>query len=413
MNKRIYLLFILLFIATSAYQQQPTKADLEKKKEKLLKEINSLQSELDKTKKDKNATIQQVSAIKKKIAAREELINTYTTQVDLLSRNIIETSKNISAENSRLKQLQDNYARMVYYTYKHHSSYDVLMFVFSAENFNDAVQRIKYIRRYNTYKKLQADGIRSTVTGLSIKRKSLQTEKQQKKQLLTDQEIQKQKLTKEKTEQLQLAKNLSAAEKKLKANLTTKKKEQEKLNRQIQDIIKREIAAATKAANATKTSPKGGTTSSKSYVLALTPEAKELSNSFAANQGKFPWPVEKGELLESFGIHSHPLLENVTTKNNGIDIKTAGGASVRSIFKGSVVSILTNPVYHRAVIIRHGEYFTVYSNLETVSVKPGDEITTKQVIGKAFTDSESGVTMVHLEVWKGTNYMNPESWLKR
>jgi murein DD-endopeptidase MepM/ murein hydrolase activator NlpD len=129
--------------------------------------------------------------------------------------------------------------------------------------------------------------------------------------------------------------------------------------------------------------------------------------------GKLPWPVEKGSIWETFGTHDHPVLKNVTTKNNGIDIKTSPGANVRALFKGTVVSVLTNPVYHRAVLIRHGEYFTVYSNLESVSVKAGDEILTKEIIGKAYTDKENDITTVHIEIWKGTVFQNPELWLMK
>jgi septal ring factor EnvC (AmiA/AmiB activator) len=287
-----------------------------------------------------------------------------------------------------------------------------LLFIFSAKSFNDAWQRIKYIRRYSTYKRLQADMIKSTVNNLSIKKSDLQVQVKEKNILLNEEQKQKLKLAKEKAEQDKIVKSFSKQEKKLKADLAAKKKEQEKINKAIKDAIKKEIANAAKANPNAKTGT-GSTSSTSSSNLTLTPEAKELSNSFAGNQGKFPWPVAKGEILESFGRHQHPVLTHTETNNNGIDIKTNQGASVTTIFKGTVVSVLTNPIYHRAVLVRHGEYFTVYSNLETVNVKAGDVLTNKQVIGKAFTDSETGITMVHLEVWKGTVFMNPELWLLR
>jgi murein DD-endopeptidase MepM/ murein hydrolase activator NlpD len=136
-----------------------------------------------------------------------------------------------------------------------------------------------------------------------------------------------------------------------------------------------------------------------------------MSNSFSANQRRFPWPVEHGVIIESFGTHPHPLLKNVTTKNNGVDIKTTAGSNVRTIFEGTVVNVLVNPGYHKAIIIRHGDYFTVYSNLESVDVKAGDKVSTKETIGKAFTDTDENITMVHLEIWKGTTLLDPESWL--
>jgi septal ring factor EnvC (AmiA/AmiB activator) len=246
---------------------------------------------------------------------------------------------------------------------------------------------------------MQAGLIESTRIELDEQIASLKEKREGRRNLLKEQETEKKKLNTEKTEKDKLVKSLSKQEKTIKGNIDKKKKEQEQLKKQISDLIKKAIDAEKKSGGTGGSSP------------GLTPESKALSASFAANMGKLPWPVEKGEVYESFGEHPHPILENVKTKNNGMDIRTTANATVRSAFKGTVVSVLSNPGYHKAVLIKHGEYFTVYSNLSLVKVKANQEVDTKQSIGSAFTDSQTGLTTVHFEVWKGTQLLNPASWL--
>ncbi len=401
------ILFTFLLLLSSHFSFSQTKEELQKKKDGLLKEIESMQKELDKTKKSKTTSLSEVKALQKKISSREKLISNYNSQIGQLDNQISETKSNIRTLDNNLSQLKKNYAMMVRNAYKHRSSYSRLLFVLSASSFNDAVRRILYLRRYASFRRSQADEIVVTKTSLTGKVKVLNTQKSDKKELLTEQQKEKDKLAKEKADKDKVVKTLSKQETKLKTDLATKKKEQEKLNKKIQDIIKKEIAP-----NNTKTTTvtnKDGTKTTTTSVT-KTPESIALSNSFASNMGKLPWPVAEGNIIESFGTHPHPVLKNVTTKNNGCDINTNSGATVRAVFKGTVVSVLQNPGYHTAVIIRHGEYFSVYSNLSSVSVKANDNVDTKQSIGKAYTDAEEG-TMVHLEIWKNTTLLDPENWL--
>jgi len=275
--------------------------------------------------------------------------------------------------------------------------------LFSAESFNDAWVRLSYMKRYNAYRHMQAAQIKTKRTVLQTIMDDLKVQRAGKKTLMAEQEEQKKKLTAEKVEKDKIVKGLSKQEKSIKTSIDKKKKEQDELKKKIADLIKKEIEAEKKK-NTTTT---GGTTT----TLENTPEFKALSASFVANMGKLPWPVEKGYIIETFGTHKHPDLKNVTTKNNGVDIKTQEGAAVRAVFKGTVVSILSNPGYHKAVLVKHGEYYTVYSNLASVSVKQNQQIDTKQTIGTAYTDPAFGGAIVHLEVWKGTALLNPESWI--
>ena len=143
----------------------------------------------------------------------------------------------------------------------------------------------------------------------------------------------------------------------------------------------------------------------------MTPADQALSKDFAGNMGKLPWPVERGNIIGQFGKHEHPVLKGVMIENNGVDIKATAGADARAVFGGTVVSVFFLPTTQNCIIVKHGEYFTVYSNIETVSVKPGDVLVTKQSLGKLHTDKTEGLTKVHLEIWKGKDKTDPEQWL--
>lgn len=401
-----YLFFFFIFSFSFLHAQ--TKQDLEKKKQNLLNEINEMQKELSATSKSKKLSLTEIKTIQAKITARQKLINNYNGQLNQLDNEITKTNTAIQSLDNDLNELKANYAKMVVYAYKHRSAYDQLLFIFSAESFNDAFRRFLYLRRYSAYRKTQADLIKQTKTTLDGKVTTLETQKKDKTELLAEQQQQKDKLQKEKAEKDNAVKKLTGQEKKIKAGIAAKKKEQEKLNKQIQELIKKEIAAIA-AKNAAKN--KSESSSKTSSEIKRTPEVIAMSNSFAANRGKFPWPVEHGIIIESFGSHPHPVLKNVTTKNNGVDIKTNAKANVRTIFGGTVVNVLVNPGYHKAVLIRHGDYFTVYSNLETVTVKANDVVSAKQNIGTAYYDTDEKISMVHLEIWKGITLLDPEDWL--
>ncbi|MBA3647679.1 MAG: peptidoglycan DD-metalloendopeptidase family protein [Chitinophagales bacterium] len=399
--------FFLILLAPSSYAQNgQNKEDLEKKRDQIVNQINDLQKQLNQTKKSKSVNLTQLTLLQKKIEVRQKLIHEYTVQINQFDKQINEKSRTIRMLDRNLDTLKKNYANMIYYAYKHRSSYDKLIFLFSADNFNEAFIRLKYLKRYTAYRHMQADLILATEESLKKQMGVLKTAKKDKLQMVMQQTQQKDQLAAEKSEKDKMVKTLSGQEKKIKADLSKKKQEQSQLKKQIADLIRKEIEEQKKIAAS------AGKTNSSSSSLALTPEAAALSASFENNQGKLPWPVEKGEIIESFGEHPHPLLENVKMKNNGVDIKTGTGASVRALFKGKVVSILSNPGYHKAILIKHGEYFTVYSNLASVNVKTGEEISTKQSIGTVY-NNENGITTVHLEIWKGTTLLDPENWLLR
>lgn len=308
--------------------------------------------------------------------------------------------------------LKKQYAELLFYAYKSQSTYSRLMFIFSANDFNQAYKRFRYLQHLSDYRVQQQRLILQVQDSLSGKRAVLQTTRTEKSSLLTSQKKEKGKLDQEKQEQVTIIKDLSNREKKLRADLKQKQKDEEKLNRSIEDIIRKEIAEARKKAQQKEkaTSGKSSSTSSSSSVLALTPEAQKLSNDFAGNKGKLPWPVEQGFISSTFGKHTHPVWKDVVINNNGIDINTSSGSKARAIFGGTVLRVLM-VVDKYAVLLQHGEFFTLYSNLREVYVKSGDKVNIKQTIGLIQTDEDDGKTEAHLEVWKGSNKLDPQSWI--
>ncbi len=404
---------VMLFTGVSYGQ---SKKELEKKKNAIQKDIEYTNQLLKQTKKNKSASLNQLVTLNKKITYRSELISTINTEINSVETEIGAVSTNIDSLNSRMVNLKKQYGQMLYFAYRNQSTFSKLMFVFSAESFNQGFKRMQYLRQLSKYREHQHDKIVETQDSLNGKKTKLQTVKQDKKQLLTSQEREKKQLDKEKKEQVHMLNNLTSREKRLRAELKEKARQEQKLADKIEDIIRKEIEMA-KAA--TKRQSNSGASASKrktevpnpgAAVLSNTPETIKLSNDFESNRGRLPWPVEQGIISSSFGRHSHPVWKDVVVNNNGVNINSGKGAKARSIFEGKVIRVLL-VVDKYAVLIQHGEYFTLYSNLEQVYVKAGDKVITRQPLGVVQTDEEDDKTELHLEVWRGSNKMDPENWI--
>lgn len=390
------LLFSLNLIA-----QKADKKELENKKKNLQIEIEYTNQLLSETKNSKKISLNQLVTINKKISSREQLINTIYAEINVLNKQIADNNASIKSLQAELEKLKKEYAKMIYYAYKNRSAYDRLMFVFSAQDFNQAFMRLKYMQQYSEYMNRHAASIKIKQDEINLKIKELELSKEEKKGLLGEQENEKLQLSKEKQEKEQVFAQLQDKEKELKKELDKKKKDAKKLQEAIQKIIAEELAAS-RAKN------KGA---SKSDKLVLTPEATALSNSFSSNRGRLPWPLIKGVITSKFGIHPHPLMPDVEINNSGIDISTSKGTIARSVFEGEVTGVAVIPGAGKAVIIRHGEFLSVYSNLNEVFVKNGDKIKTKQNIGTILYDDEESKTELHIEIWKGQTKLDPEDWL--
>lgn len=399
----VFLLCFVLFGTGSAFGQKQNKKDLENKKKQLQKEIEQTNQLLAETKKNKKLSLNQLVMLNKKISAREELIATINNEIGVLNKQIKENNASISGLQKDLIKLKAEYAKMIYYAYKNQDSYSRLMFVFASADFEQAYMRLKYLQQYSEYRHKQAERIIKTKKDLNEKVQDLEVKKSDQRVLLGSEETEKKSLTSEKTEKEQVFSELQQQESKLKKDLEKKKQDAKKLEQAIQRVIEKELEKAqAQAAKENKPKPQ---------KLILTPESQQLSNSFSSNKSKLPWPVAKGVISEHFGVHPHPLMKDIDINNNGVDITTNSGALARSVFEGEVKAVVNMPGAGQFILLRHGEFLTIYSNLKDVYVKVGDKVTTKQNIGSVLFDEDDSKTVMHFEVWKGQSKLNPEDWL--
>jgi len=395
LGKYFFITVFLIFCFQLSAQQ--SKNELQKKRKKIENEIAYTNKLLVETRKSKQNTLSELRLIDSKLNNRSSLIATLKKEAYLLDNEISTTDNSINNLNSDLSQLKKEYAQIVYFAYKNKTSYNKLIYLFSAEDFNQAFQRMRYLDQIGENIREEAKAIREKEEDKLLQLNLLKKQKEQKGEILNKESVQLYKLEEEKVEKNQVKNKIQTKEKNLRAQLRKKEKESKKLEKKIEDII----------AKATKPVSKSG---KKTY--ALTPVEKQLSNSFVDNKGKLPWPTNSGIIAESFGIHNHPVLKGVKTKNNGVNIATTGGSKARSIFEGKVVSVTTITNNNRAVIIKHGSYFTVYSNLENVYVNTGDMVKVKETLGLIHTTG-NGKTELHFEVWNGKHKQNPAYWLTK
>lgn len=376
---------------------------MEKEIANLQKEIATANKLLAETSKDKQMTVGQVSLLDKKIRQREKLIKAYNARVAELDGAISKGHGNIKTLNGNLQKLQQEYAQMITFAYRNRSDYNLLMFMFSADDFNQAFRRLRYIQQFSDARKTKMEQISSTQKNINQQVEQSKKEKDEQLALLKDEKEQQKALQQEK-EQLKSQINLlKKKEKNIQQSIKDKEAQASRLQKVIEDIIAEEIRRS-KQANGTNKEDK---------LMALTPAEMQLSSTFSANKGKLPWPVERGVIASSFGKHAHPVSEKVIINNNGIDIATQEQSTARAVFDGVVVSVNKITATNNAVIIRHGAYFTVYSNMDEVYVKRGDEVKTKQKIGRVHTDSSEGKTELHFELWQEKTRNDPALWLSR
>ncbi len=415
--------------------------DLKKQRQRLSNEIELLNKSLQKTSSSKNLTVKQVNALLAQIKLREQKISTISSEMTLINREINKNTQVIKKLESELAELKKNYANMIQFAYRNKSGYNKLMFLFAAHDFNQAFKRVKYLQQFGESRKVQANEIEQTQLALKKKAAELEINKKEKSSLIQAQEGEKKTLSTQKSEKDKVVKNFTSQEKEFKQEITKKKQEADRLARAIQAAIRKEIedenrrieaarkaaaavAAAKAKAEAEKAKAEGRPvvvapkvdevkkdTKSASNILSATPEAAKLSSDFTSNRGRLPWPVENGIVTQGFGQHTYG--RNVTVNNDGLNIRTNDGQVVRAIFDGVVSSVVQMQGSGYAVIIRHGKYFSVYSNLQSVSVKRLQTVTVKQAIGIAGKDPIEGVSEMHFEIWEGTSPLNPTPWLAR
>ena len=436
MKKPGIILILLLLAFISPTFGQKTKG---KSKKQLQSEITSLQKEistanqlLKKTSKDKEMTLNEVNLLDKKIKQREKLIKAYNEQIAVLDEEISQGQSSIKTLNTDLGKLQKEYAKMISFAYKNRSHYDRLAFIFASDDFNQAFSRLRYIRQFSDARKVKMEQISSTQRQISNALEASQQAREEQTALLKDEKAQQDALKGEKDDLNKQVASLKKKEGSIQQDIKNKQQQAQKLQKAIDDIIAEEIRKANAEAERkrkeaekakankekskaapTTTKPTPTTAPAKEKGMALTPSEKTLSNNFVGNKGKLPWPVERGVISSTYGKHASVVSDKVTITNNGIDIATTEGAKARAVFDGEVASVTKLSGANTVVIIRHGEYFTVYSNLENVTVKRGDKVKTKQNIGTVHTNMTEGKTELHFELLKEQNRQNPSNWLSK
>ena len=384
---------LLLLFAVNLNAQ--TKKELEAKRHKLKNEIRQINRLLIRTKTKEKSVLAQVTDLDKRIKTREKLINTISQETKLLLNDIASNEEQITRLEKNLAALKADYAKMIVAAYKTKSKENRLLFLLSAKDFTQAYNRLKYMKQYTAYRQRQGVEIQQETQKLKKLNEALLYKKQSKDTLLIQTQQEQDSIKDEKQNQKKLMAKIKRKERYYLANIRKKQKEERALNKKIEKLIRDAIAASNKKGSAFK----------------LTAEAKALAANFVLNKGKLPWPVAKGLVVMGYGKQPHPVVKNITIQSNGVRIATEKGAYARSVFKGKVLAIQLIPGGQKAVLIQHGNYISVYKNLDTVIVTKGQTVETKQNIGSVHTDSSTGKTILAFVLYKEVKTVNPAFWL--
>lgn len=410
-------IILALWVATwsmHAVAQQPSiqeqKQALELRKSQIQEEIEVANTILSQTRASRNTTLSEVRALDNKLRARQKLINTVQSQVRLSEREIANIRAEIRALDDEIELLKSKLAGMLKEAQRRPDDQSALRYILASESFNQAMRRMYYLRQISNFRAQQVEDIKKLQAQKADKIIELEAEQGRKRQLLAQELAHKQELVTERTEREIVVNKLKSKEAEITRDISKKRNELDKLEQQIQRIIRDELRRQREAARAKHAAANGGVVDN-SEDFALTPEGRALADNFASNKGKLPWPVARGIVTQKFGPNKVPGTTGVTINNPGVDISTPTNTEVRVVFEGEVSTVVRIPGAGRVVLVRHGNYFTVYSNLADVFVSPGDKLDTKEVIGTVASDAESGASVLHFELWKDTDNMNPQPWL--
>ena len=451
--------WIIVFLVSGlvAFGQNSSKVkQLENQRKKALEEIEMTNQLLNETKKTARSSLNRLNLISNQILSRKKVISILNQEIGGIDTQINKMRREVNRLEQELKVKQKNYGKSAKGMYKRRKSQDKLLFILSADNFAQSLRRMRYLREFADWQKRQAAEIVVKQREIEEKRSALEKTRKNKQDLLGSRENENQKLQTEESSQKSEVQQLNKKQRDLQAQLKKKKQQADALNQQIEKQIAIEIARAEEEARiarqkaereraekarlareAREIRKKQAAASGKKIVeekeepepepepiraervaevkggYAMTREEKKLSDNFAGNKGRLPFPVTgRHTIVGTFGEQQHQDLKYVRTNNSGIDIQTSAGADARAVFNGEVTRVFVVPGYNNSVIVRHGNYLTVYSNLSQVYVKAGDRVSTRQSIGKIFTDTEDGnATILSFQLWKEKTKLNPATWL--
>ena len=395
------LVFALLLCVSNGFSQSNKQQELEKRRQELRQEIQKINQLQQENKSKQKSQLSLIEDYNYKIGVLNNLISVTNQQANLITREINANQKKITKLREELTVLKEDYAAMIVKSYKSKNQQSRIMFLLSSNNFKQAYKRMQYMKQYADHQKQQGQEIKSKSEELQKTNASLLKQKKEKQKLIAENKEIQQTLKKERQQHeilmASIKKNLNVYA----AQIKKKQQEADRIDREIERIIREAIASSNKKA--------GKATSSSSF--ALTPAEKILASNFVSNKGKLPWPVEKGYVTLRYGTQPSPIDKSLTIKSNGVRIATERGAKVRAVFNGEVSRIIiirnSNPI----VMIRHGNYITAYKNLSKVYVKEGDTVTTNQDIGEVFTNPSNGETILNFIIYENTHTLNPAEWI--
>ena len=393
---RALTLFILGSVLLTSLSGQ-TKEDLQRQKQKAFDEIKLARELMEQTAERRSSSVQRIRLLQRGINSRARLISTLEQEVVILDMDIENAQVQINKLAADNKKNREEYARLIYYAYRNHTNYEKLMYILAGATISQSYQRYKYLKYIGEYRVQIAAEIENLIAVLDQKRTELNALKNNKLTLLEDKESEQKKLVSERGQRSILVNDLQRQESRLKKEIEEKERIARELEAKIREIIEEEARKL----------------SADNIYAALTPEQELVGNDFRRNKGKLPWPVDKGIISVGFGSHEVAGLRGSSVKNDGIDIYSTPGTVVRSVFEGEVTKVFAILGANYTVLIRHGEFLSVYSNLVNVRVKTGDMVLTKEILGEAFTDESKDLAEVHFQVWQEKSLLNPEEWISK
>ena len=410
---KLLLIFLLL---TFSVNGQSTSEKLKREQVRLERKISNTKSLLNKSKTNTKSSLSELRVIENQIVYRENLLKNYDNQIRGAELTIQKKQIEIENLNTHITKLKAQYKRLLIYSYKHRNKYSKMMYVFTAESYNEALKRKKYLERIAEIQKKQFIVIQQNQALITTEISEIEKEKEYKQVVILEKSQEKKEIEEDRIKQKEVYQKFKNQE----ANLITQLEEEERkkalLSSKISAAINREIAEAeARRESAEAARKKNNTSTNTTPSFSETKESVRLSANFEGNKGRLPWPVDRGSITEKFGENPHPTLKNVTTNNRGIDISSPKNAQVRAVFEGEVTSILNIPGAGKVIIIKHGDYRTVYSNLKDTYVTKGSKVATKKVIGSLLSKENQNMSLVHFELHKvsGSNVicLNPALWV--
>lgn len=433
-SKSLLLIVILLLLNTSVFAQKTSqkRKQLENERKTLLARIGETKKVIAENKQKENTKLTELKAINAQIKTREKVISNIGQEIFEISVEVNESKTTIDTLKAQLARLKKDYANNMVAIYKNKNNLNDLAFIFNAEGFNDAYKRIKYLDKLSEYKQLQARLIVNIQKSIEDEINNMLQVKKQSEQLYTVKEVEKKELEVDKKVETKVLTGLQQKQKVLQEEQAQNERNFQKLSQKISDLIQKEIEDARrreeerrKIANEKNDVERAKLIAeNKKKGIETIPETKKVPEStlspddlltnanFENMKNRLPWPVNNGYIAEGFGTHQHPTLKAVYTTNNGINIACKIETTVRSVYKGKVKAIFEVPGMEKIILVKHGEYFTVYAKLENIQVKIGQEINAGEVLGTVFTFESEQKTEIHFEIFKGKKALNPETWLK-